>query len=448
MTSEAKVGAFALIALLIIGFITLKVGSRSFVLSGGYDVKVVIDSAVGIRIKTPVEIAGIKVGQVSSIKLLDTMKAELTLNIDGDVRLPGDTEAVIRSKGFLGEVLVELIPGGDRANVVKEDQVIPFVGQGGDVNALLTKFSTIADDVKAVSASLKEMAGNDHNSPVWNIVSNLEKFTQTLANNQANFNKFSDNLVALTDSLRGTVANSRENVEESISRIASITKKVDEGKGTVGKLVNDDTTVNKLNDAIDNLNSTLGGLKQLETEIGYHAEYLAETKDLKSYVNLTLRPKPDKAFIFDFVADPDPSPDYSSTTSTISTGGTSTTVNTSTSTVTKNKFRFSAQLAKSFYDLTVRGGVIESSGGFGADYNKGPVAAHFDAFSFQTDPNQQAHLKAYGTVNLTKNLYLIGGADDFINKAQGVDWFMGAGLRLADDDVKSLFSLGAGAIKK
>ena len=323
-----------------------------------------------------------------------------------------------------------------------------MAGQGGDVNALLTQFSSIAEDVKAVSSSLKDMVVGDKNSPVWNIVNNLEKFTATLAKNQENFDKISDNLAELTEALRGTVVKSRENVEESLERIASITKKVDEGKGTIGKLINDDETVNKLNEAVDNLNNALGGLKQLETEIGYHTEYLGKTEDFKHYVNFTLRPKPDKAFMFDFVGDPQPSPSRVTRDTTITTGGTTTTVTTETSTIEHNKFRFSAQLAKQFYDVTVRGGIIESRGGVGLDYTKGPFGAQFSAFDFDTNNGQRPHLKASGTVNLTNNFYLIGGADDMINRQQDTDWFVGAGIRLVDEDVKSLLSIGSGALRK
>ena len=206
-----------------------------------------------------------------------------------------------------------------------------------------------------------------------NFVNNLEKFTGTLAQNQANFDKIAGNLAELTEALRGTVVKSRENVEESLERIASITRKVDQGKGTVGKLINDDETVTKLNEAVDNLNDALGGLKQLETEVGYHTEYLGKSEEFKHYVNLTLKPKPDKAFIFDFVSDPSPSPDRITRETTITSGGVSSVVTTETATVSRNKFRFSAQLAKQFYDFTVRGGIIESRGGVGFDYSKGPL---------------------------------------------------------------------------
>ncbi|MBI2342287.1 MAG: MCE family protein [Deltaproteobacteria bacterium] len=448
LNTETKVGLFALAALLVIGFITIKIGSRSFVAGRGYEISVIIDHAIGVKTKTPVEIAGIKVGQVKKVELFDSRRAKLTLLINGDVSLPPGTKAVLRAKGFLGETLVELLPGSGEGKAIEGGSEIGYEGQGGDVNMLLTQFSSIAGDVKAVSSALRDMVGADKTSPVWNIVNNLEKFTATLAQNQANFDKISDNLAELTAALRGTVVESRENVEESLARIASITKKVDEGKGTVGKLVNDDETVNKLNEAVDNLNNALGGLKQLETEIGYHTEYLSQTSDFKHYVNLTLRPKPDKAFIFDFVDDPAPSATRLTRDTTVTTGGTTTTVNTETATIERNKFRFSAQLAKQFYDVTVRGGVIESRGGLGLDYNKGPVGVQFSAFDFQTNYGERPHLKASSTLNVTQNFYLIGGADDMISRRQDTDWFFGAGLRLVDEDVKSLLSVGGGALKR
>lgn len=99
--------------------------------------------------------------------------------------------------------------------------------------------------------------------------------------------------------------------------------------------------------------------------------------------------------------------------------------------------KLSPDLPKKFYDFTIRGGIIESTGGVGFDYNKGPFGIQFEAFDFADQ--QRPHLKAMGTVNVTKSIYLLGGVDDFIAKGQTPDWFFGAGLRFVDDDIKSLF---------
>jgi phospholipid/cholesterol/gamma-HCH transport system substrate-binding protein len=231
-----------------------------------------------------------------------------------------------------------------------------------------------------------------------------------------------------------------------MDRIASITRKIDEGKGTVGRLINDEETVDKLNEAVDNLNDTLGGFKRLETEIGYHAEYLTQSTDFKHYVDLSLRPAPDKALMLSLISDPDPRPTHVQNTTNITAGGNTATVVTDTATINRQKLAFSAQLAKSFYDFTLRGGIIESSGGFGMDYKKGPIAAHFSAFDFSTRFNEKPHLKAAADVNVTRNLFLTGGADDIINN-QGTrpEWFVGVGFRFVDDDIKRYLGASSAA---
>ncbi len=446
LSVEAKVGLFALLCLVIIIFATLKLGDRSIVAGGGYEIEVVMNSAIGIKTKTPVEIAGIQIGVVKKIKLDESRRAKVILLVSDNVRLPEGSVARVRAKGFLGQTFVEIIPGPSENPTMKDKSVIPYAGVTGDVNMLMTQFNEIASDIKSVTGSLKQMVGSDESSPVFRAVNNVDTFTERLKDmtlrNEASLNRVVDNLAILTDQLRTVVA---RDMEGAMDNIYEITEKVNRGEGSIGKLVNDEATVNKINDSLDNLNDALGGLRRLETQIGYHTEYLGGTKDLKHYVHLNLKPTPDEAFLFEFVSDPDASPVRVTRDTTITAGGATSTVQTHTSTVDENRFLFSAELAKDFYDFRLRGGIIESTGGVGLDYIKGPASVQFSAFDFTTKYGQKPHLKLLGKLNVTKGLYLVGGADDIINPTQPVDWFVGAGIQMVDEDVKSLLGLGAKA---
>lgn len=443
---ETKVGLFALGILALIVFSTIKVGEQTTVLGGGYAVIVTLDSAIGINTKTPVEIAGIQVGVVREVELIESRRAKATLSIHRGVKLPAGTKAMVRAKGFLGDTYVELIPGPVGAAPLEKGSTLEYAGVGGDINVLITQFSDIATDIKAVTSSLRELIGKDNASPVYRSIMNLDKFTEELktmiVRNEGNVNRITDNLVDFSDNMRGMASRGRENVEESLSRIASITRKVDEGKGTIGKLVNDKETIEKIHSAADSLNETLGGFKRLETQIGYHTEYLTATKDFKHYVHLNLKPRPDEAFRFEFVEDRTPSPNRATRTTTVTAGGASTTVTSDTTTIERNKFRVSAQLAKQIYDFTLRGGLIESRGGLGLDYAKGPVGVQVSAYDFNTQQGNKPHLKVAGNISLTRSLYLTGGMDDPLNPNQKTDWFLGAGVQLVDEDVKTLLTGG------
>ncbi len=446
MTTEFKVGLFAAVAIAIVAWATLRVSDKTSVGGSGYTLAAVFDNATGLKKKAPVELAGVQVGVVKDIHLVDSRSAHVELLLDRDVRLPEDTRAVLRTRGFLGETYVEIIPGDPTMTALEPEQEILFTARTGDINSMVSQFNVIADDIRHITGSLRTMVGNEGNAPVDRIVTNLEAFSQSIRDvtlrNENNIDRITTNMAEMTEQLRMLIAQGEADISESMERIASITRKIDEGRGTVGRLVNDEETVDKLNEAVDNLNQTLGGFKRLETEIGYHAEWLARSGDFKHYVSLGLKPSPDKAFLFDIVSDPDPRPSYVERDTTITTGGTTTQVTTETATIDREKIRFSAQLAKSFYDFTIRGGMIESTGGLGFDYNKGPLGLHFSAFDLSTRFGERPHLKLFGDVNVTKNFYLLGGADDMLRQQNRPDWFIGAGFRLVDDDVKTLVGMG------
>jgi len=444
-TTELKVGVFAAIIIAILAWATIRVGDETAVW-GGYALIAVFDNATGLKVKAPVELAGVQVGVVKDIELIDSRKARVTLALNRGVKLPEDSEAVLRTRGFLGETYVEVIPGDPQLKMLTPGEDIPHAYRTGDINMMVNRFNEIADDIKHVTSSLRNMIGDDDTAPINRIVNNLDKFTASIQEitlrNERNVDRITDNLAAMTDQLREIIARGRSDVEESMERIASITRKIDEGQGTMGRLVNDEETVEKLNDAVDNLNETLGGFRRLETEIGYHTEYLTQSEDFKHYVSLALKPAPDKAFLFDVVSDYDPDPTQVQRTTDVTVGGNTTTVVTDTTTIDRDKIRFSAQLAKKFYDFTIRGGMIESTGGVGLDYEKGPIGLRFSAFDLETHHGERPHLKLLGDLSLTKNIYLVGGADDIIGPRNAPDWFVGAGFRLVDEDIKRVVRFG------
>jgi phospholipid/cholesterol/gamma-HCH transport system substrate-binding protein len=442
-SSEVKVGLFVLVAIVLLVFATLKISQISFSNLGSYPIYLELQSANGISKKTPVQIAGIRVGEVTEVSLLDSNRAKVKISIRGDVKLSDDVIAFVKSVGFLGDTYIELYQPNGVVKSLKEGGVVKDVRNHGDFSSLTGQISSIANDVKAITTTMKElMAGQD--SSLAKSIKNVEKITDTLANvsvnNEQNLHAIIENLRALSENLNRMAADNGS-INRSMDNMASITDRINRGEGTIGRLVNDEDTVDKLNDSIDNLNDLLGSANKLKINLDYHAEYLGNSEEFKNYVTLTLKPKPDKAFLFSFIDDPSPDTSVTEKTTKITSNGVTTEVTEEVETTDKDKFLFSAQLAKSFHDFRLRAGVIESSGGFGVDYFKGPFGLELSAFDFETKRGERPHLKALGRVNLTHSFYLLGGYDDIINTKEGRDWFLGAGISLEDDDIKSLFGL-------
>jgi phospholipid/cholesterol/gamma-HCH transport system substrate-binding protein len=111
---EAAVGLLilgALSAFLVLAFkvsgLTVHQGSQT------YEVTAHFDNIGGLKIRAPVTIAGVKVGQVQKISLdPQTFKAAVTITMMArTTEVPADSQASIVTSGLLGAHYIELTPG-------------------------------------------------------------------------------------------------------------------------------------------------------------------------------------------------------------------------------------------------------------------------------------------------------------------------------------------------
>ncbi|HKX12890.1 MAG TPA: MlaD family protein [bacterium] len=436
-STEAKVGVFVILAIAVLVYITLDVSQLGFS-RGTYKIYTFMDNAEGVAAKTPVQVAGIPVGRVSNVTLTPDSKAKVELEIKKDVVLGNDVEAEVRVRGVLGDTYIEIFPGKAGTADIPEGGTVRRVRAPADYQQLVRDLSSLTGDLKEITGALKEYTVSEK-SYTAEILRNMNVLTANMAkfttNNNANLEAIITNMKVLSDNLRTFSANSQDDIEVALDRIGEITGKVNDGQGSIGKLINDPTTVEKTNEILENIAGLTDGVRRIQTELSYHMEYLGETGDVKNYIGLKFQTRPDKFFLFQVVHDPQPPPSEQNQITTVTTGGGATSVVT-TETQDFNKIRFSAQLGKQFKDFVVRGGLIESTGGFGLEYSKGPVMASIEAFDFSN--GDRPHLKFLTQLSLTRSLFFVAGVDDFISTEHNPDWFFGAGVRFTDEDIKSL----------
>jgi phospholipid/cholesterol/gamma-HCH transport system substrate-binding protein len=108
---EIAVGIFVFFGLLCLGYISVKLGKINLIGNHYYPVNAVFSTVKGLKKDTVVEIAGVEVGKVDDIKLVN-YEAVVTLRIRNDIKLQEDAIASIRTKGLMGEKYVEIMPGG------------------------------------------------------------------------------------------------------------------------------------------------------------------------------------------------------------------------------------------------------------------------------------------------------------------------------------------------
>ena len=98
--------------------------------------------------------------------------------------------------------------------------------------------------------------------------------------------------------------------------------------------------------------------------------------------------------------------------------------------------KLNLQFAKNFFDFTVRGGLIENSGGLGFDYNFGS-RWRFSAEMFNFS---KLNLRPSVRYQVWKGIYLVGGINDALDKSGSYSSYIGAGLFITNDDLKLMMT--------
>ncbi|MBW2600298.1 MAG: MCE family protein [Deltaproteobacteria bacterium] len=149
--------------LIILAYMSFKVGEYGFGLKNGYPVNVVFDNATGLEKDASVQIAGVEVGRVEDISLKNG-KALVTLRILPSVKLEEDVEAKIKSYGILGDKYVDIVPGTDGETYIRAGGDITRTEQQADIDKLLSELGTIAGDVMGRNTERRKAQSDDSQS--------------------------------------------------------------------------------------------------------------------------------------------------------------------------------------------------------------------------------------------------------------------------------------------
>ncbi len=121
---EMGVGLFMLAGLACLVYLAVKLGDIPGFERDIYPVKATFLSTSGLKEGAVVELAGVRVGQVSKIDLnVDEYQAEVWMNIASDVRLQEDAIASIRTQGIIGDKFVKITPGGSEDLIGPGDEI-------------------------------------------------------------------------------------------------------------------------------------------------------------------------------------------------------------------------------------------------------------------------------------------------------------------------------------
>ena len=490
MSPTAKVGAFMLVALIILGIFIVKIEEIPLSSQGKRQrVQAAFPSVAGLDAKSPVRIAGVRVGIVEKIEL-EGNRALVTLALDPGVVLYRGATAEVTSLGMLGDKYVELYPGELGGPPLAPGTVL--VGSSPiSFDQVLGTANAIGGDVKEVTAALRKNLGGEegerrideilehvrqmaaetralvaaNRANVDATIANFRDFSETLKTElpklAAKLNDLAGRVEAVVDEnredLNASLANLRDlsgRLRTSADNLNEITSKIARGEGTIGKLVNEDETAVNLNAAlksvesgVQSLKDTLGRAQRWELAVNLRSEALPgldeDGNTTRSALGLDLRTTPNRFFRLELVDSPFGRRDVTTSTTVVvhPDGRRETTVEEITRVT--DSATVNAQVGWDFRNASLRAGLFESTGGVGVDthFLDRRLKLTLEAYDFSRETNPP-HLRFEGRYFFTRNIFAYAGWDDPTWK-QRSSAILGGGVTWGDEDLKYLLGTAA-----
>jgi phospholipid/cholesterol/gamma-HCH transport system substrate-binding protein len=221
--------------------------------------KAMFSDVTGMAKGDDVRIAGVAVGSVSKIEIVDRDQALVTFGVDTDVPLTANTNATIKFRNLVGQRYIALTQGADGAKAeLKAGSTIPpeRTQEALDLNVLLNGFKPV----------FQALSPSDTNKFAYEIVQTLQGESGTV-----------ESLLARTSSLTSTLAGRDQLIGDVITNLSTVLD-------TVG------SRDQELTDTIDTLQQFVTGLKDDRNAILDSVDSISDLTDETSDLLVQGRP--------------------------------------------------------------------------------------------------------------------------------------------------------------
>lgn len=281
ISNEVKIGITALITILVfIWVFNFLKGKDLFSSTSHY--YVVYDKVGGLAESSPIEVNGYKVGVVQSIKFIDPQTGRLlvTLSVGKDFKLPRHTVAEITTASLIAGMKIQFVygegpgyyssgdtvPGRLAESIVArlENELVPLKDKVTDLITVIDSITVSINDimdpqfktnVQSGVASLSNTARNIEQAKLKETLENINRFTGMLAENSDKFTSTFNSLESVADTLAAAdIYNSVNKLKSSLEKAATLIENLNDGQGTAGQLMTNDSLYKNLSRSLESLN--------------------------------------------------------------------------------------------------------------------------------------------------------------------------------------------------
>ena len=220
----------------------------------------------GLQVGNKVSFSGINVGIVEEIAIINDSSVRVDMVIKKDVWqfIKSDCKVMLGSEGLIGDKVLIILQGSQNAPLAKDGQSL-ISKEPIETNAIMAKLDATADNAKVISRQISDITFdiNRGNGTLSRLIQD-SIMAKNLSQTIANLNRFSRGLKG-SDVTMASLKITAQNAENISRQLSAITTKINNGDGTLGRLIQDSTMAENLNQTLINLRKSSKGLVGTES---------------------------------------------------------------------------------------------------------------------------------------------------------------------------------------
>lgn len=292
MSNELKIGLTVILAV-VAAYIGFRFMSDMPIFRQAHEIETTFDRVDGLGVGNIVFMSGVRVGSVRSIELTTDHRVRVMLAIENDINIPVDSKARITSTGLLDgkSIIIErgesdqYVEFGGEIEGIYVDTMMEALAERGEnlgeeitrsfteLNQFLMQLNNTLDDesqesigltirnIETATTAVSEVLSSRQHELEEAISSSNRMMAQLdtmMTDNRPRADSLMANLQDTSEELRKI---SRE-LDQSVDQLNQILLKINDGDGTIGRLVNDPSLYHNADSLSVELRNLIKGINE------------------------------------------------------------------------------------------------------------------------------------------------------------------------------------------
>ena len=266
-TLETRLGLFVALVMLATFFVLAIIGGfEKF--QRGLHLHALFKGVQELKVGDRVKMAGVEVGKVEDIQLTDD-KVKVTMKLRAKTVVKTDSTATIKFAGLMGQSFVSLDFGTPGAPRAAENAILGTTEQP-DISAIMAKLDNVASGIENITKSFSgEKIDNilgpftdflkQNSGPLTATIANLRAMSGEIAEGKGTVGKliYEDSLYTSALNTISNLQTTGDEIKVTIAEARKIIDGVNSGEGSLGKLVKDEKLYTETTSSMTNLKEIL-----------------------------------------------------------------------------------------------------------------------------------------------------------------------------------------------